>query len=496
MLEPVPGRASGIGSWPGADVVETLRTTLGELPDPHVPYLPELPARGPGADMIGRAAALLVDMPVDLQPVGWRLVDRPGRDLSRAQGWLRQDLDVLAELADGYAGPLKVQAAGPWTLAAGLYLPRLERAVVDPGACRDLVGSLAEGVARHVDEVRRLVPGAEVVVQLDEPSLPAVLTGALPTASGFGRLRGVEEPVVVAGIETVLEAASGAGAVATVVHCCAADPPGRRAGAHRRRRPLARRRPPRAAGLGGGGRRCRAARRPLGRRRADRRGPALRRGGRRRRLVALASPRPRPGAARRRRPDAGVRARVVNPRGRPCAAGLRRAGGVRARGPGGRRGLSRAPCVGGVRQDVAVAQQQSDAPVAPVDDEVSAPAPAEQAPIPMPPRHRWTELADEIRGAQFAYYVRDAPTLSDGQYDALMRELEALEAEHPGLRTPDSPTQTVGGTFSTEFGAVDHPERMLSLDNVFSEAELRAWAERAERDAGGDEPTRSRSCAS
>jgi Cobalamin-independent synthase, Catalytic domain len=225
MLEPVPGRASGVGSWPGDDVVESQRTTLGELPEPHVPYLPELPARGPGADMIGRAAALLVDMPVDLQPVGWRLVDRPGRDLSRAQGWLRQDLDVLAELADGYAGPFKVQVAGPWTLAAGLYLPRLERAVVDAGACRDLVGSLAEGVSRHVAEVRRLVPDAEVVVQLDEPSLPAVLTGALPTASGFGRLRAVEQPLVVGGLETVIEAAVAAGAVATVVHCCAADPP-------------------------------------------------------------------------------------------------------------------------------------------------------------------------------------------------------------------------------------------------------------------------------
>src|SRR3954467_11670266 len=261
MLEPVPGRASGIGSWPGGDLVDTLRITFGELHEPNVPYLPELPARGPGADMIGRAAAVLVDMPVDLQPggwrlvdrpgppagraptwaggppgclvdmpvalqrVGWRLVDRPGRDLSRAQAWLRQDLDVLAELADGYAGPFKLQLTGPWTLAAGLYLPRLERAVVDAGACRDLVGSLAEGVSRHVTDVRRLVPGAEVVVQLDEPSLPAVLTGALPPVSGFGGLRPVEEPLVVGGLETVLEAATAAGAVGTLVHCCAEGPP-------------------------------------------------------------------------------------------------------------------------------------------------------------------------------------------------------------------------------------------------------------------------------
>jgi methionine synthase II (cobalamin-independent) len=225
VLEPVLGRASGVGSWPGTDVGDTLRTTFGELPEPHVPYLPELPARGPGADMIGRAAALLVDLPVDLQPVGWRLVDRPGRDLARAQAWLRQDLDVLAEVAQGYAGPLKVQCTGPWTLAAGLYLPRLERAVVDAGACRDLAGSLAEGLTRHVGEIRRLVPAAEVVVQLDEPSLPAVLTGALPTASGFGRLRAVEEPAVVDALAAVVDAVRDAGAVAALLHCCADAPP-------------------------------------------------------------------------------------------------------------------------------------------------------------------------------------------------------------------------------------------------------------------------------
>ena len=203
----VPGRATGIGSWPGTDVVDAMRTTFGELGEPPgLPYLPELPARGPGADLLGRAAAMLVD-------------------LARAQASLRQDLDLLAEVAEGYSGDLKVQVAGPWTMAAGIWLPRLERAVVDPGACRDLVGSLAEGVARHVEEVRRLVPGATVVVQLDEPGLPAVLRGELPTASGFGRLRAVEEPTVVDGLREVLAAAVRAGAAGTAVHSCAAEPP-------------------------------------------------------------------------------------------------------------------------------------------------------------------------------------------------------------------------------------------------------------------------------
>jgi DNA ligase (NAD+) len=107
--------------------------------------------------------------------------------------------------------------------------------------------------------------------------------------------------------------------------------------------------------------------------------------------------------------------------------------------------------------------------------------------VPDDARHRWTELAEEVREHRFAYYVRDAPTVSDAQFDALMRELEALEQAHPGLRTPDSPTQVVGGTWSTDFVPVDHLERMLSLDNVFSAEELTAWAERVERDSGGDD---------
>ncbi len=102
-------------------------------------------------------------------------------------------------------------------------------------------------------------------------------------------------------------------------------------------------------------------------------------------------------------------------------------------------------------------------------------------------RHRWEQLAGEIRDHQFAYYVRDAPSVSDGEYDALLRRLEALEDRYAeyGLRTPDSPTQNVGGTFSTEFGAVEHVERMLSLDNAFSRADLEAWFDRVQRDLDG-----------
>ncbi|MGB6180520.1 MAG: NAD-dependent DNA ligase LigA [Rhodococcus sp. (in: high G+C Gram-positive bacteria)] len=99
-------------------------------------------------------------------------------------------------------------------------------------------------------------------------------------------------------------------------------------------------------------------------------------------------------------------------------------------------------------------------------------------------KQQWQELAEEVRGHQFRYYVRDAPIVSDGQFDALLRRLQAMEDEHPDLRTPDSPTQLVGGGFETDFTAVDHLERMLSLDNVFDEDELRAWVRRIEVEAG------------
>ncbi len=102
-------------------------------------------------------------------------------------------------------------------------------------------------------------------------------------------------------------------------------------------------------------------------------------------------------------------------------------------------------------------------------------------------RRRWQELADEVRGHQFRYYVRDAPIISDAEFDKLLRELQALEDQHPELRTPDSPTQLVGGAgFATDFTSADHLERMLSLDNVFTPDELAAWAVRTKGEIGTD----------
>lgn len=230
--------ATGVGSWPGTDIAKTLRVVRGLLADAGrdgdgtrgwaagpgdsgvtgLPYLPELPQRGPGADLVGRGAGLLVELPVDLQPAGWRLVDRPGRDAGRTAALWREDLAELAEAFDGWTGRLKLQVAGPWTLAASVWLPRGERVLADEGAARDLVDSLAEGVRLHLADVHRLVPGAELVLQVDEPSLPAALAGRLPTASGYGTVRALDAQVALDGLRAVLTAA---GAGASVVHCCA-----------------------------------------------------------------------------------------------------------------------------------------------------------------------------------------------------------------------------------------------------------------------------------
>ncbi len=124
----------------------------------------------------------------------------------------------------------------------------------------------------------------------------------------------------------------------------------------------------------------------------------------------------------------------------------------------------------------------SPGPLTGSDDGVPA---QEGTGVPAEVLHEWTDLAERARSHQFAYHVQDAPTVSDGEYDRLMRRLAALEEAHPSLRTPDSPTQQVGGaSFSSDFAAVDHLERMLSLDNAFSDEELAQWAARVARDAG------------
>ncbi|MGW0178788.1 methionine synthase [Nocardia sp. NPDC003345] len=217
------GVATGVGSWPGTDPREAAAVTVGELPG--LPHLVELPARGVGADTVGRASALLVDMRFDTTPRGYRLAARPGSASRRAHDLLRTDLDALQEAWEnaglrGAGRTVKVQAAGPLTLAAQVELPGGHRVLTDRGAVRDLAGSLAEGLAAHIAEIgSRLEAG--VVLQLDEPSLGQVLDGSLRGASVLNTVAAVPEPEALSLLDSVLEQQR----VPTLVHTCASPPP-------------------------------------------------------------------------------------------------------------------------------------------------------------------------------------------------------------------------------------------------------------------------------
>lgn len=219
---PDPGAvtATALGSWPGTDPAEAARIIRGELGEPNLPHLAELPGRGVGSDAVGRTAAMLVELPVDLQPHGWRIVDRPGMDHRRAASALSTDINVLADVIGGEERPgrwLKVQCVGPLSLAAGLYLHNGERVLRDPGARRDVAQSLSAGIVEHLAQVRTAAPGAGLILQLDEPEAPRVLAGTIPTASGYRTLRAVAGQEAAQLWRELAEAAAAGGAAQTVV---------------------------------------------------------------------------------------------------------------------------------------------------------------------------------------------------------------------------------------------------------------------------------------
>ena len=214
--------ATGIGSLPGTDYRAAVRSVLDELPD--FLHLPELPARGPHAAMVVRSAALFPDLHVDLQPSGWRLIPRAGIDERRAAQTLTDDIDILATEAAGYEGLLKTQLCGPVTLGAALELTRAGRAINDPVAMKDLAGSAVEGTVAHIRDLRASIPGAQIVVQLDEPALTAAIGGLIPRESGYGKYKPLDQQFAEALIRDVVSAIHAEGASA-VVHCCASSVP-------------------------------------------------------------------------------------------------------------------------------------------------------------------------------------------------------------------------------------------------------------------------------
>ena len=213
-------RSTGIGSWPGTDMSDAIKIAFAECPE--LPYLPELPARGAYAEMIGRSTAFLAGLAVDLQPAGWRLTDASGRDHRLAISTLRADLDLLEEHAQGYQGTVKLSVAGPWTMAATMERPRGDRLLADRGARRDLSQSLAEGIAQLVAELIRRLPDVDFSIQLDEPLLPAVLAGTIATASGLSRHSAIDISEISGAISHAVHRLA---PNPIAVHCCATSPP-------------------------------------------------------------------------------------------------------------------------------------------------------------------------------------------------------------------------------------------------------------------------------
>ncbi|MFT8394601.1 MAG: hypothetical protein ABF648_00800, partial [Propionibacterium sp.] len=200
--------ATALGSFSGTDMAATIRTVLDLLPD-RAP-LPELPDRGPHAQMIPRTMCLLDDLPFDLQPSGWRLCLGPSLVARRARRMLADDIDVLAENLPNWTGTLTVTVAGPWTLGACIDLPRGGRSIADEGARRDIAQAWTSAIAEHASHLQAIASGP-VAVQIDEPYLSAVLNGSIPDESGRHTLPRVEGHEVMAVLRAAVDASRAGG---------------------------------------------------------------------------------------------------------------------------------------------------------------------------------------------------------------------------------------------------------------------------------------------
>ncbi|HNP59112.1 MAG TPA: vitamin-B12 independent methionine synthase [Gordonia sp. (in: high G+C Gram-positive bacteria)] len=210
------GTATGIGSMPGTDPLAAARVAFNEV---ALSFVPELPGRGIGADMVGRAAAILVDIPMEIERQGYRLASGRTRLMSRADGFLRADFDAAEEVVErgGLSMPCKLAAIGPFTFAALVELPSGHKVLHDRGAWRDVVASLAEGLARRADDLARRL-GVDVVVQLDEPMVGRVIDGEIAPLTRLDVNRAIPAPDAAAALE---EIAARVGRP-MVLHSCAA----------------------------------------------------------------------------------------------------------------------------------------------------------------------------------------------------------------------------------------------------------------------------------
>ena len=180
----LPTTAFGLGPLPGTDLAQAADVVLSEPPLPHIPQLPD---RGVGSDLIGRTAALL-EIPIAPGPRGWRVAARKRADADR----MARDLDHLEELWHGKVDTVKVQLAGPFTLAAEVEMANGHRMITDPGALRDLTDALLEASNQHRSDVAGRF-GA-TVLQLDEPRLGDVMAGTLKGATDYEAIPAIPEP--------------------------------------------------------------------------------------------------------------------------------------------------------------------------------------------------------------------------------------------------------------------------------------------------------------
>ena len=211
-------RSAVPGVMPGTDLTRSAELQAAELPAPHLPGLPELPSRGVHSQLLGRSLAQLTELSAELTSYGWRLTQRPGADDQRIRGWLRSDVDTLADLRglraeaaldptdDGLAPPVVLELLGPVSLMASLALPSGEKVLTDHGARRDLAASLAVGAAEHIAHVRRACSPSSLTVVIAEPDYTRARQGRIPTVSGYRTIRAIERDEARGQIGLMIEA--------------------------------------------------------------------------------------------------------------------------------------------------------------------------------------------------------------------------------------------------------------------------------------------------
>ncbi|WP_158591123.1 hypothetical protein [Kocuria tytonis] len=205
----------------GTDVVETFTVLRGELGAPHLAAVPLLPDRGPQAELAARTSAVLDSLHADRQPHGWRITGVPGDDSRQARTLLASDLNAVADVLGAESGadtaPVLFSLLGPVSLAATVHVHNGEKLQSDPGARRDLAQSWCAGVGDLVASLRRNTDGRDAVLVVQEPELERVLTGTIPTASGYRTLRSLPQQEVRGTLTDAVQACRAAGAATVAV---------------------------------------------------------------------------------------------------------------------------------------------------------------------------------------------------------------------------------------------------------------------------------------